>query len=362
MSPIINIKAFTGTNPIGMLASLGAFRIAAMTDPHATLHWSIEGGCTPVITTTMNQEEFITASIRELYRLAGPKARSTRKLQLDGEKAKMNARLNVRGRNAPGPEERETLQGQIEAIDAILGGLQGHHPDGVPVINENELVTIPRDKFRTPALELTRRSQTPHTPQDSDYYASLGCDGILKEKKGQLLVEPTPFSFSNGGSGKCLLKDFKNCAAHSSLHTLHDLIDGHFKREDEVTSLLWDPADQQSYAHRWSDPGNRTVSPPRANATINALAFVGLTFLPVVPTGNRIIAVGMDKRLRKWTWPLWTLPATSPIVSSLLATQGLDDPTPSHRHSLRQRGIEAIYSSRRFFLNKRPFFSPSRAI
>lgn len=208
-------------------------------------------------------------------------------------------------------------------------------------------------KFRSALLEGTL------TVADA---AALGCDGVLKEKKGLgPAVEPTPFSFSNGGSGKCLLKDFRTCAAHATRAALRQILHGKMARVDEVTSLLWDPMDQQSYALRWADPGNRTKSPPRASAAANALAFVGLSTLTAVPIARRLAPIGMNQRARQWTWPIWTVPIAYPTAQALLASASLQAPeSPAAR--LRPLGVETVYQCRRFFLNKRPFFSPARAI
>lgn len=372
--PII-LRALDGANPLGMLATLGALRVATLADPDATLHWEDHGGWRGVLTTAASAEDFVAAAIAELHRHAGREARTARRetlqkelAKIDKEIAKLGKEASATGRKAPPPGRLSELRTRLDQLSTRAARLREALADldapptrpPLALIRDHDLVAVARANFRTPAAALLQQPTPPNVPTDADYYAALGCDAILKEKKGVgPAVEPTPFSFSNGGSGKCLLKDFRNAAAATTRHGLREILAGRLRREDPITSLLWDPADQQSYALRWADPGDRTQSPPAANAAANALAFLGLTFLPALPAGTRLTAVGMDPRARQWTWPLWAPALTAPEVAALLALAQPDQLTPRQRQ---QYGLVDLRSSRRFFLNKRPFFSPSRAV
>lgn len=378
MANTITLRALDGANPLAMLAALGAFRIATLADDSATMHWEDHGGWRPVLTTQRTEEQFVGDVLAELHRLAGAKAREEvaadlrkRRDKAGRQKEKLDKELAKSGRRAPSADEMEELRRALEALeneavslDQVLADL-GREParPGVSLILNHDLVTVPAEEFRRHASPPLQEILPATLPADSDLYTALGCDGIVEEKdKKGVVVVPTPFCFSHGGSGKVFLKDFRNCAAATTRSGLCELLKDRLRRKDEVTGLLWDPRDQQSYARRWSDPGNSKKSPTRGNAAANALAFLGLTFCVALPIGTRLTAVGMDSRARNWTWPLWAEPLTEPEVRAVMAMGEVQPAEELDTAKLRCRGIVAVRSCRRFFLNKRPFFSPSRAL
>ncbi len=358
----ITFRALDGANPLGILAALGAFRIATLHDDEATLHWINDGGWRPVVGTQAGEEEYPRQAMAELHRLAGPKACRKRLGDLRKEVEKVEKLLAKKGKKALPPGEAEKRRGDLVRLREEMEDLEKATREGAPIVSDPkyEKPLLPPAHYRDAARRLMETGDPPTRIGDVDLLAAITCDGLPREKDG--LLDPTPFSFSNGGSGKCLLKDFRTCAAHATRSSFARLRESPLPREDEVTSLLWDPLDQQSYALRWSDPGNRTKSPPQANATANALAFLGLGFLAVMPVGRRIQATAMDPRARQFTWPIWQPPLDLHTVRSLLAhaaTLGRDN---TQRAREAKRGIAAVYAARRFFLNKRPFFSPARAL
>lgn len=357
----ITLAGLDGSNPLGMLAALGAFRIATLNDEAATMHWINQSGWRPVIRTARADDQFVEDVLLELHRLAGAKAREKRVAELRSDVAKLVKERDRKGKKAPSGGRLAEINAGITTLNQAVNDLnRAAVTTGVPFIAKHDLVAVSREEFRHPASELLRQGEQPTGPSDADFHAALACDGILREKKGGLLVEPTPFSFSNGGSGKCLLKDFRSCAAHTTRRALHEILAGQLRRTDQVTSLLWDPLDQQSYALRWTDPGS-SKSKALCNAAANALAFPGLTALTTLPSGGRLAAIGMDRRNRHWTWPIWGVPIDYHSARSLLAMGGIAG-EEGRRAELVARGIRTLYSSRRFFLNKRPFFSPSKAV
>lgn len=364
MTHEITLAALDGANPLGMLAALGAFRVATLLDDEATMHWVQQPGWRPVLTTQRTEDELVEGILAELHRLAGPAAREKRLQELRGAASKLEKEKAKKGKNAPAAERRAAIEAEESVLASGIAALEapGQQP-GLGLVDAHDLVAVAREEYRRHAEPALRASIAPTVPCDADFYAALGCDGILKEKNGVgPAVEPTPFSFSNGGSGKCLLKDFRNCAARASAPVLGRILSGKMEKADELTSLLWDPADQQSYALRWTDPGD-SKNKAKCNATANALAFLGLACVPAVPHGTRLRAVGMDNRLRRWAWPLWGAPLDLATTRALLATPAIQDAdAPGAARTLAALGIHQVYASRRFFLNKRPFFSPARAL
>ena len=189
--------------------------------------------------------------------------------------------------------------------------------------------------------------------------AALACDQIQDGGK----VTPTPFSFGNGSSGQCLLKDFRAIATTlTHAQVMGTLRDEPARWVANGTALNWDPVDQRSYALTWEDPA---TSGKRTDAAANALAYLGLALVPAVPlsTGLGAVAWGTyPPRARGWTWPMWSSPLSLPVVRGLLAHADLQITTPDAR-AWAARGVLEI--RRCLTINptgKRLFFAPSEPV
>lgn len=190
--------------------------------------------------------------------------------------------------------------------------------------------------------------------------SSLGSDLILNGGK----VAPTVFSFSNGNSGKCLLKDARNCMAWVSQANLDEALSGNWKvaeaRGNQVpkgakfpTSLNWSPEALVSHALSAEDPTQtENVSIP----AIEALSFWGLSQFPCFPTAAGLAIPCLKKgRVRGWlfSWPIWTAPLSQREVFWLLSRF---DPNSSSKPA----GIAAEFQVRTINPNgKRNYFSSS---
>ncbi|MDP2815275.1 MAG: hypothetical protein Q8O19_01180, partial [Rectinemataceae bacterium] len=165
--------------------------------------------------------------------------------------------------------------------------------------------------------------------------------------------DPTVFSFSNGGGGQYLFKDFLNLVSLVSADALRFSLEGNPGRSVWCTSLNWDPRSLRSYAHQWSDPES---FPKETDVAANALAFIGLASFPVVQKsyGNR--TVGYSTESRALRWPLWEIALPLAVIDSLIAT------LPADRGEAKARGASVLYESNRFSSNKRLFFSISKAV
>ena len=168
----------------------------------------------------------------------------------------------------------------------------------------------------------------------------------------------TPYSFSNGGSGQCLLKDFRACAVRVTAEHVSGTLMGDPVFSTEIGSLGWDPAEQSLHALQWRAPeivnkkGTKEVDP-----ALQSLAFVGLSLVPAVPMGD-LSAIGWttQKNNRGIEWPIWenffSLHATmSILVSPLSDSTGLR-PGILHRFRCELQNPPG----------KRNYFSPSRSL
>ena len=154
------------------------------------------------------------------------------------------------------------------------------------------------------------------------------------------------------------------------------------RNRDTITGLGWDPESQRSYALQFSDPQNDVQS----QTVHHALAFFGLSCLPVLPASRDRVTIGVhkvehgsealgaatgseedtdeaprDNSVECLTWPLWEALLDFDTIRSLLSWRELQEVEPSVSQC-RAMGIIAVMRSRRFALNKRSYLSPARPV
>jgi hypothetical protein len=184
----------------------------------------------------------------------------------------------------------------------------------------------------------------------SSFAAAYGSDAAIDEKKQTAI--PTALSFSNGQGGKLLLKDFRTLAGRVSPQKVHEALFQSWTYSDaDQPTFRWDPSDMRTGAHMATDPGTTET---RSVLAANALAFVGLSFLPTVPVsgGLRTSCVGFLEGEFHLRWPLWDAPLSVDAVSALLQQADWPDSI----------GIIARFASRRLMYKKNLYLGPSFAI
>jgi hypothetical protein len=184
--------------------------------------------------------------------------------------------------------------------------------------------------------------------------AALGSDACLENGK----VEPTPFSFSNGGSGQALLKDFRALAADCTAGKIAGSLIRGVRDDEPGTNLNWDPGALRSAAYQWSDPSDPRKSPKERAVAANALAYFGLGLVPCFPGRRGLAAVAFDGG---FTWPIWEPLLGSEVVAALLA-QSLEGPEAEVRRARLAQGILATFRSRLITSDKRYYFAASCAV
>lgn len=189
-----------------------------------------------------------------------------------------------------------------------------------------------------------------------DALASQGSDAVLDNGR----VQFTPYSFSNGSSGQCLLKDFRGCAALCSDAAVVGTLTGTPCLSEAITGLNWNPADQRAYALQWQDPATGAADDP----AVNALAFVGLSLLAAFPSGSRLAAVSWEENKaggQSFVWPVWSELIGVDEVRALLSLAPCL--IGGRSEALSARGITSLFMSRRINpTGKRNFFAPARAL
>jgi hypothetical protein len=109
----------------------------------------------------------------------------------------------------------------------------------------------------------------------------------------------------------------------------------------------------------WENPEKAEKS---TDIAANALAYIGLGLLTVMPSDNWLVAVGWGPG-DEWTWPIWGQPLSLNVVRSLLAHDGLMRESPD-LPALHACGIMEVRRSERIDPTGqgRPYFSPSRPV
>lgn len=314
----IECPGLDGSNPLHFLASMGILR----TLPRgARMGWTYRQGWNPWYETEVQDvSKWISQAIRRGVKDHAP-VRSPQK------------RNGSLGKVVCDPDDRAKVQ---EAW-AFLGF--------------SDIPKVKPSVFRGTALSvLASIEKCLDSSHPAWTLSALNAENV-PDKDG--LLEPTPFSFSNGGGMQFFLKDFLSLVSLLSPEDVSELLDGGEARFVWFTSLNWDPTAQRSYAMQWGDPES---SPKLTDVAANVLAFVGLACLPVVPTASGNIPLCYDPKEKSFRWPIWEHGMPLDVLGGLLASfRELEDVS-------RVLGGGAIFESTRFSSNKRLYFAPSRSL
>ncbi len=188
------LNGLDGSNPLGFLAALGAFRVATLADPAAKLGWRVDSATPrPYLESALDADRFVEAVCTEAQRVAS----------------------------------------------------------GVATFAD--IIKVSACDYRNAALLQVAPQGLPGAPTDADYFAAFACDAVV-DKEGR--VEPSRLSFSNGGGMQFLLKDFRTLVARCVADEVWANILQADVKFQALTNLNWDPAALRSYALRWNDPNS----------------------------------------------------------------------------------------------------------
>lgn len=279
----LDLKGIDGTSPLGFLAAMGAFRVAFIKDAQARMAWETDIAAPyPILHSDLTAERFAETVCVEARRVASE------------------------------------------------------------IASYNPIIKVPAKEFRFLAQRHIPETGLPATPSDSDYFAAFASDGVL-DKKGA--VEPSLLSFSNGGAGQHLLKDYGSLTSHCDVDEVFDAIIKAKPQIKPITNLNWEPSALRHYGLRWKNPEHEDK---QTNAPLHILAFMGLTPFTAMPLPNRISTVGFDRNGKFWTWILWSNRISYSVAMGLLRSH-VDMSFPG---TFRLK-------SQRFSSNKRFYFTPA---
>lgn len=241
-----------------------------------------------------------------------------------------------------------------------------------------DIIGVEAEKFREQLATAQTEcfSESAFSRISADELSGLGTDivcvkksveednGGEKKKIEKLFATPTFFSFSNGNSGKCLLKDARNCMAWVNSENLRATLEEgdsdnacikkDFAKTSFPTPLNWSPESLANHALSRIDPAKaKQISFPAREA----LAFWGLSQFVCFPTsgGLNIPCIKKIKSVNYFCWPIW-----KSSLSVLEVFWLLSQFDPYSSRGMKLKGIDAEFQVMALNPNgKRYYFSAS---
>lgn len=361
-----------GANPLHFLASLGAFRLLCLHDATAKMVWCLDNAWHPVYHTVLDDATLAQQLANDMLELGkvsgGPSPEKNRKVRELGTALKKAMETAKDAKKVADGEAKQQklakeaktafIAQKLTPITTDIARLENELAEAQSALNDalgegiahlGDIIGVTPDIFRRRAKTAVDAWLAPAgNVLLAESLSAQAVDGVTDGGK----MRPTPFSFSNGSSGQCLLKDFRNCAALTCAVNVSGTLHGTAPFLADVTGLNWDPASQRSYALQWDDPASGSIS----NPALNAMAFLGLGFMTVVPDGATHTAMGWihSREEKGFIWAMWIPPLTLDVVRALLAASTM--PTLA-------MGIgEQFFSQCINPTGKRNFFAPARPV
>ncbi len=157
----------------------------------------------------------------------------------------------------------------------------------------------------------------------------------------QGVSKPTDLYFMAGQQK--FLKMAREILKRASREDLLTGLEGPWKYESKLPSLMWDITDDRDYALSAKDP---STDKKLTNPGPEALAVLGLSLHPVFAGKGRTLTQGCSGSWKAgyYSWPVWSKPASLNAVRSLLAHAC--EPTLADRYRwFRSWGIKKVFRS-----------------
>jgi len=250
-------------------------------------------------------------------------------------------------------------------IKELSEDIQKFESDDPHPFKQRNIIKQKENDFRQDLIQaMATRNSSPWLQQiNAMLFPAFSSQLPATDEKGNSkgnLVAASAFSFSNGQSGKNLLRDICELIRSEFLpDRLKQDLQGENKRP--AKSLRWCPHERRTAAYRGHDPGAKTKGDEmKDNPCLNVLAFFGLSFYPVVDRvgASRTLGMFSDKRRTFFTWPIWTTPLGVDSVVSILHLNEIHVRKIPKASTL-ARGISRIWRSERVVEEKSLYFAPA---
>lgn len=236
--------------------------------------------------------------------------------------------------------------------------------NGPPAWCEGTVIKRPASQYRdfTSVAASQASLSNRHAAQFAAAYAS---EVATEDDKPDAAVMPTRYSFSNGQSGKILLRDYRDLVTSLTPRHIEESLYHPWQNTDACKTFRWEPRDLRLYALRAENPGASTVY---STLGANVLAFWALTLLPSFPTAQgELINTGFARLTYSsqtgdyFSWPIWSSPLPRDVIATVCArTQWHQDRIEPTACS--QLGVLAVFRSQRVNYQKSLYFSHAQSI
>lgn len=137
--------------------------------------------------------------------------------------------------------------------------------------------------------------------------------------------------------------------------SLLEEVEGRAKPVKVSNSSRWNPAEFRSAAYTTTNPADTDF---RDHPGLNVIAFIGLTFYPVVDSSKNKSTPGFIRTLGNnlFSWPIWSEPLATEEISSVLHHPEIHMPELNHL-LLSQVGITRVWRTRKFGDANNKYFS-----
>jgi hypothetical protein len=251
----------------------------------------------------------------------------------------------------PAPAEKDSV---VEKLHTSLCGLAGHY-----VVTANKDLKISGPNFRKLATHAVQDFLGYQGTTAASMVAAFGCDAVCNDEG---LIEDTGFRTMSGAGHQHFLEFMNVLAKETTVEQVHEALFGPWRYRDSSPTMRWDAEDDRRYALRWDEPSK---DPVRTVRGANLLAVAALPLFPTVPFSTHELGTtafkGKGSRDTFVTWPIWNGYLSPDVVCSVLELQELQDDNVTAA-ALVLRGIDAVYRSQRITLGKYRNFTPSRSI
>ena len=256
----LTLTGLDGSNPLGFMASLGVFSVAAQHHADCRLGWEFAGIWRPILLSSAN-------NIDELVEWLA--------------------------------EDRQSC-----AADPALALRYAEKHD----------LKAPPEHFRE-YLRLIAESSGPTSRRSADWAGAFGSD-VIGDNNGN--TKPTALHFTAGQQQ--FLQMVTQLVEEVTVEDLREAIVGPWSYARPLPVMGWDSTASRDYALRARNPStDKKLGVPGADW----LAIRALSFFPVAPIDQRLATVCCFGRWKDgdFRWPLWVRPVSKDTASSILLSR-----------------------------------------
>lgn len=293
----IPLPGLDGANPLGFLAALGTWRTTESIHPGTRMHWKPLGGhWAPVMCLS----------------------------------------------------EKISKEDLVTSLHAELQKMKDH-----PVFTFANNLKLKPIEFEHQAKQALERFFESDDFVSVAFLCAFG-SSVATNEQGD--IEDTALRTMSGAGHQHFLKTMNDLASATTREQISSALFETWVYPDEKVGLRWDPSEDKRYALAWKNPSTETTMTQRG---ANRLAIEAMPLLPTAPVGSHLETTGFTGHKSNdtyFSWPIWNTPINLDTVRSLLSLRAIHSDAS---HSLRSRGITAVFRSQRITTGKFRNFTPA---